>query len=208
MIAKSQGIMLVISGPSGAGKTTVISGLRREMPELHFSVSCTTRPPRPGERDGVDYHFLRPDDFAARLATGDFLEHAEVHGHRYGTLRDEVVPWLERSEDVLLDIDLQGARQVAESARTEPLLNRCLERVFIAPPSLEELERRLHTRNTESPESRRRRLANARTELAAWAEYDFLIINRQPECAVTELRCLIAALRLRTRRLQEMPDHA
>ncbi len=171
------GILLVVSGPSGAGKSTVIAALRRHLPELRFSVSCTTRPPRPGEQDGADYHFLSPEDFAARLAADAFLEHAEVHAHRYGTLRNEVAPRLEAGEDVLLDIDVQGARQIAARAARDPLVGRCLERVFLAPPSLTVLERRLRTRATDSDETIRRRLANARLEMTAWREYDFLVVN-------------------------------
>jgi len=197
------GILLVVSGPSGAGKSTVIAALRQRLPDLRFSVSCTTRGPRPGEKDGHDYHFLSPADFAARVAEDAFLEHAEVHAHRYGTLRSEVAPRLEAGQDVLLDIDVQGARQVAARAARDPLVARCLERVFLAPPGLAELERRLRARATDSDETIQRRLANARQEMAAWREYDFLVVNQDLPRAVDELHGLVVALHRRIRRLEE-----
>ncbi|MFA4943570.1 MAG: guanylate kinase [Lentisphaeria bacterium] len=190
------GCVVVLSGPSGAGKSTVCRQLLATQP-LHFSVSCTTRPPRPGEQGGRDYHFLSRAAFEAAIAADEFLEHAEVHGNYYGTLRAEVEPHLERGADVLLDIDVQGMRQVRERA-TATLAGRRAVYVFLAPPSLAELERRLRTRATDPEEAIRRRLANARRELAAWAEYDFLVVNDQIEAAVAELAAIIRAARCRT----------
>jgi guanylate kinase len=200
------GLLLVMSGPSGAGKSTVIAKLRDALPGLQFSVSCTTRPPRPGESDGVDYHFLSSAAFAERVAAGSFIEHADVHAHRYGTLRSEVAPHLEAGRDVLLDIDVQGARQIADRAGQDPLVARCLERVFLAPPSLDELERRLRSRGTDSETSIHHRLANARHEMAAWREYDFLVVNRDLLQAVAALRTVIDALHHRTRRMENADE--
>ena len=207
MNLKKTGLLVVICGPSGAGKSTVIALLRREVPDLQFSVSCTTRSPRAGEHDGLDYHFLSPETFAERVATGNFLEHAEVHAHRYGTLRSEVAPHLDAGRDVLLDIDIQGARQVAERAGQDNLVARSLERIFLAPPSFAELERRLRSRGTDNEKTIRRRLANARLEMAAWREYDFLVVNQDLPRAVADLRTLIDALHKRTRRLEDSDCH-
>jgi guanylate kinase len=199
--------LLVLSGPSGAGKSTVIAMLRNQRPDLQFSVSCTTRPTRPGERDGVDYHFISPAIFADRAAAGDFIEYAEVHAHHYGTLRCEVAHHLEAGRDVLLDIDVQGARQIAARASQDDLVARCLERIFLAPPNLAELERRLRSRATDNEETIRRRLANARVEMAAWREYDFLVVNQDLPLAVADLHTLIDALHKRTRRMEDFNSH-
>ncbi len=180
--------LIIVSGPSGSGKSTVIRQLLAEggLP-LRLSVSATTRPPRPGERDGVDYHFRTPERFRERVAAGDFLEWAEVHGNCYGTLRAEVDPYRARGVGVILDIDVQGAGQVR---RRYP--DSCS--VFLRAPSWDEYERRLRRRGTEDEAGIARRLATAKAELARAGEYDHVIVNDDLATAVAGLRRLAASL--------------
>lgn len=167
------------------GKGTVSADLRKRYPDIKLSVSATTRPPRPDEVDGVHYHFLTAEEFANRVARGEFLEHAKVHGrYHYGTLRATVDDLLDRGFDVILEIDLQGARQVREKMPEARL-------VFLAPPSWEELERRLINRGTEDAEERARRLETAKIELAAESEFHHTIINDDVHRATDELVALI-----------------
>ena len=174
----------MITGPSGVGKGTVIRALLERLPGFGLSVSATTRRPRPGEVDGRDYHFLTPEEFEERLRRGEFLEHATYAGNRYGTLRSE----LDRPvEGLVLEIELQGARQVRE-ALPEAV------RVFIAPPSEEALRERLVRRGLDSPEQVDSRLAAAREELAARSEFEHVIVNDQVERAVQELEGLVATM--------------
>ena len=198
------GVPLVVSGPSGAGKSTVCRELLAREPELHFSVSCTTRPARPGETDGAAYYFLSRAQFEARLATDGFLEHAEVHGNYYGTPRSEVITPISAGRDVLLDVDVQGARSLRHNLDAAvfgpPVF------VFIAPPSLVVLEQRLRGRGTESEETIQRRLCNARLEVTAWREYDFLVINDDVAAAVTRLQAILTAGRCATSRQQWSPS--
>lgn len=178
--------VLVITGPSGVGKGTLIRKLRDELPGTELSVSATTRPARPQEVDGVDYHFLDPEEFDRRVRAGEFVEHAEYAGNRYGTLRSE----LERpARLIVLEIDLQGARQVRATMPEA-------RQVFIAPPGneLEELERRLVERGAESPEQIARRLAVAREELAAQDEFQHRIVNADRDRAADELIRLAATM--------------
>lgn len=202
---KSQrlGIALIVSGPSGAGKSTVCNNLRKRHPELEFSVSCTTREPRKGEVDGKDYHFIDKKEFRRRVENGEFLEHADVHGNFYGTLKNEIINRVEAGKDVLLDIDVQGALQVKESSKKSSLLKKCSECVFLGPPSFEELERRLRSRGTEKEDSIRKRLDDAKTELDHWKDYDYLIINRDVEQAVEDMENLIDMLHKSTKRLED-----
>jgi guanylate kinase len=174
----------VITGPSGVGKGTLIRGLLERVPGLELSVSATTRPPRPGEVDGREYHFLNPEEFDRRVRAGDFVEHAVYAGNRYGTLRSE----LERpARGIVLEIDLQGARQVRET------LPEALQ-VFIAPPSLEALEARLRRRGADAPEQIRDRLAVAPRELAAQEEFSRVVVNDDLERALEELQQLAATM--------------
>ncbi|MFI7274798.1 guanylate kinase [Streptomyces sp. NPDC049879] len=176
--------LTVLSGPSGVGKSTVVAHLRKAHPELWLSVSATTRRPRPGERHGVQYYFVDDGEFDKLVANGELLEWAEFAGNRYGTPRRAVLERLERGEPVLLEIDLQGARQVRASMPDARL-------VFLAPPSWDELVRRLTGRGTEPPEVIERRLAVARTELAAETEFDVTLVNTSVEAVAAELLALI-----------------
>ena len=190
----NQTMLVVLSAPSGCGKTTIVRRVMADLPGLEFSVSHTTRAPRPGEVDGRDYHFVDRQAFLAirdREPSG-FLEWAEVHGNLYGTALESVRAQRAAGQDVLLDIDVQGARQVR--AVTDPVT------VFIAPPSLAELERRLRGRGSEDSETIALRLANAEREMRAVDEYDYLLVNDDLDEAVDSLRALLIAERLRRRR--------
>ncbi|MEU3355464.1 guanylate kinase [Streptomyces sp. NPDC037389] len=176
--------LTVLSGPSGVGKSTVVAHMRKAHPEVWLSVSCTTRKPRPGEREGVQYFFVDDEQFDKLIANGELLEWAEFAGNRYGTPRQAVLDRLEAGEPVLLEIDLQGARQVRETMPEARL-------VFLAPPSWDELVRRLTGRGTESPEVIERRLAAAKVELAAESEFDTTLVNTSVEDVARELLALL-----------------
>ena len=190
-----RGIMLVLSSPSGAGKTTISRKLLAREPGLAMSVSMTTRPKRPGEIDGVDYHFVSPADFDRMAAQGELLEHAAVFAHQYGTRRRTVASALAEGRDVLFDIDWQGTQQLAQNARAD------LVSVFVLPPSTAELERRLRTRAQDSEEVVAGRMAKAADEMSHWAEYDYIIVNREIEDSVASVQAILTAERLRRERL-------
>ena len=176
--------VFVITGPSGVGKGTLIRSLLQQVPELEVSVSATTRPPRPGEVDGVDYHFLTEAQFDERLAAGDFVEHASYSGHRYGTLRPELEGRLEAGVPVVLEIEIQGARQIREAMPDAV-------QVFIAPPSPEALKARLVGRGTNSPRDMDARMRTAREEMEAQAEFPHVVVNDRLETAVGELVAIV-----------------
>lgn len=178
------GRLFVITAPSGAGKTSLINALLRDDPRLKLSVSYTTRPPRPGERDGREYHFVDDATFLAMRERGEFLESAEVHGYRYGTSRKLITDTLAKGQDLVLEIDWQGAQQV------RALYPDCVG-IFIHPPSIEELERRMRARAQDSDAVIRRRLQNAREELAHASEFEYAIINKDFDTAKRELAEII-----------------
>ncbi len=176
--------MFVITGPSGVGKGTLIRGLLERIPELELSVSATTRPPRPGEQDGSHYHFLSPEEFERRVRAGEFVEHATYSGRRYGTLRSELERRTDRGAPVVLEIEVQGARQVRE-AMADAL------QVFIAPPSLDALRARLVGRGTDDPEQVEQRMQTAERELAARPEFAHVVVNDRLEQATDELVAIV-----------------
>ena len=180
------GHVFVITGPSGVGKGTLIRGLLERVPGLELSVSATTRAPRPGERDGVDYHFLDAGEFERRVAAGDFVEHAHYSGHRYGTLRSELERRVQEAAGVVLEIEVQGARQI-RAAMPEAV------QVFIAPPSVEALRARLVGRGTDAPADVEARLATALEELEAEAEFPHVVVNDRLEQATEELAGIVQA---------------
>ncbi len=196
------GVALIVSGPSGAGKSTVCDELKKLEPDLKFSISCTTRAPRNGEVNGREYYFISEEEFKSRIEDNFFIEYAEVHGNFYGTLRSEIIDRVSSGEDVLLDIDVQGAIQVKKYAKNDDILSKSLELVFIAPPDFDELEHRLRSRATESEESIRLRLENAEYELEKWNEYDFMVINKELEKAVEEMKTLLNVMHKSTKRLK------
>lgn len=189
------GTVIVMSGPSGAGKSSLCRPVINSMSDIDFSVSCTTRKPRPSEKDGADYYFISPEEFHRRVAANEFIEHADVHGNCYGTLRSEVIDRISQGEDVVLDVDVQGAMQIKQRCQSDELLRRCCRFVFIEPPSLEELERRLRKRATETPESLALRLHNARQEMRYAKEYEYRIVNDHLETAQRQFRDLIENFR-------------
>jgi guanylate kinase len=178
--------VFVITGPSGVGKGTLIQGLMRRLPQLQLSVSATTRAPRPGERDGLDYHFLSAEEFERRVRAGDFVEHADYAGRRYGTLRSELQERVQAGIPVVLEIEVQGARQI-RTTMPEAV------QVFIAPPSLTDLRARLVGRGTDGDEEVRRRLSVAEEELAARAEFAHVVVNDDLEHALAELTGIVSA---------------
>jgi guanylate kinase len=188
----------VVSAPSGAGKTTLVERIRRT-PNLFYSVSCTTRPPRAGEIDGQDYRFLSDKDFRERAEKGDFLEHAEVHSDYYGTLREPVVTNLTSGKDVLIDIDTQGAAVIRNSG--DSLIRDALADVFIMPPDLEELRKRLLKRGTETAEQIDSRLATAAREMEHWRDYRYTIISGSVEEDLQRFRQIMEAESYLSRRL-------
>jgi guanylate kinase len=187
---RASGNLLIVSAPSGAGKTTLVKALLARDSQVVYSVSCTTRAPRAGERDGIDYFFVSDEAFRQRIDAGEFLEHAEVHGHRYGTLRSWIEAQLQADRDVVLDIDTQGAEQV------RALMPEAVS-IFILPPSLAELESRLRARATDADAVIERRLAAARAEIAHAGEYDYVIINKDLDTAIADLAAVVRASRLR-----------
>ncbi len=190
MSDKGQGTLYIISAPSGAGKTSLVKALLESTDGMQVSVSHTTRPMRPGEVDGKAYHFTDVESFKARIDSGDFLEHAEVFGNFYGTSRSAVEEMLAQGLDVILEIDWQGAAQVRK------LIPEAVS-IFILPPSREELERRLRGRGTDADEVIARRLGEAVNEMGHYGEFDYLVFNDDFDLALTELRTIVLARRLR-----------
>jgi len=190
-----RGLMLVLSSPSGAGKTSISRELLKRDKNLTMSVSATTRPKRPGEVEGTDYYFVTPAAFDGMVARGEFLEHATVFGNRYGTPLAPVEKSLSEGKDVLFDIDWQGTQQIASKLRKD------LATVFILPPSTKDLEKRLHTRAQDPPDVVAERMAKAADEMSHYDAYDYIVINRDLDRSVGEVQAILAAERLNQRRL-------
>ena len=192
------GILCVLSAPSGAGKTTLVDALRQTS-EFVYSVSCTTRPARAGEIEGEDYRFLSEEEFNARAKSGEFLEQATVHGHRYGTLLKPIVEDLMNGRDVLIDIDTQGAANIRR--HKDEFIRQALADIFIMPPDVDELRRRLTKRGTETTEQIEARLITAIREMESWPQYRYTIISRTTEEDLEKFRHIINAERYLSRRL-------
>jgi guanylate kinase len=192
------GILFVISAPSGAGKTTVVQALRKTG-NFFYSVSCTTRAPRAGEINGEHYRFLSAPDFHARIDAGDFLEHAKVHQDLYGTLREPLLTNLQNGVDVLIDIDTQGAASIRNSEN--PIVRRALADIFIMPPNLEELRRRLMKRATETAQQIESRLAAATREMELWRDYRYTVVSGSVEEDLENVRSIMSAETFLSRRL-------
>ena len=189
-------LLILISAPSGGGKTTLCQHLLAGHPEMTRAITCTTRAPRPGERDGVDYYFLDPAAFARRVAEGGLLEHASVYGHCYGTPKSEVLERLRQGNDVLLAVDVQGAAAVCSAAARDPGLRGALVTVFLTPPSLAELEGRLRKRATDSEAALRKRLGVARAEIAQWPNFKYLLLSTTVAEDLRRMECIIQAERM------------
>ena len=189
--AKSSPLLLLISAPSGGGKTTLCQQLLRARRNMVRAITCTTRPPRPGEKNGVDYYFLKPDDFLRRVQAGNFLEHATVYGNSYGLLKSELLSKLRAGKDVLLNVDVQGAASIRHAAQSEPELKHALVTVFLTPTSVAEIERRLKKRGADSPEVIRKRVAAAKQEIVQWKNFDYLLISSSKQ---EDLRLALAII--------------
>lgn len=194
-----RGLMLVLSSPSGAGKTTLTKLLRDEEPSLTLSISVTTRQRRPSEVDGVHYFFIAPDDFIAMRDRGDLLEWAEVHGNFYGSPRKEIEKALAGGKDILFDIDYQGAMQVRKTAPDDVVS------IFILPPSIPELRRRLERRAEDSASVIQQRLKNAKNEIDRWRDYDYVLVNDDLQETFAKIRAILAAERLKRERQTGLP---
>jgi guanylate kinase len=190
-------LLILISAPSGGGKTTLCQHLLDRHPEMTRAITCTTRAPRPGERDGADYYFLDSAAFAQRVAAGGFLEHAAVYGHSYGTPKSEVLERLGQGRDVLLTVDVQGAATICSAAAQDAELRRALVTVFLTPVSLAELEGRLRHRATDAEAVLQKRLGVARAEIAQWRNFQYLILSTTIAEDLRRMECVIQAERMR-----------
>lgn len=197
---KRRGLMLVLSSPSGAGKTTISRAILQSDPNVTMSISCTTRKKRPGEVAGVDYHFIAEEEFGLMINRGQFLEYARVFGNMYGTPREPVEMTLRAGGDILFDIDWQGTQQLAEKARDD------LVSIFILPPSAQELERRLINRAQDDAAEIKNRMGKAADEMSHWAEYDYVIVNNDISESVVRVRSILESERLKRRRQEGLSD--
>jgi len=198
-------LLIIVSAPSGGGKTTVCQQLLSARPDMTRAITCTTRPPREGERDGVDYYFLDAACFLKRVQAGNFLEHATVYGHSYGTLKSEVLEKLRHGKDVLLIVDVQGASSIRDRAQEDPELKRALVSVFLTPQSLTQLETRLKKRGTDSTAVINRRLGVARQEITQWKHFDYLLISDTIPEDLRRMLAIVEAEKMKSGRAQP-PD--
>jgi guanylate kinase len=194
-------LLILISAPSGGGKTTLCHQLLAACPGMTRAVTCTTREPRPGEQDGVDYYFLDAASFLRRVQAGNFLEHATVYGHSYGILKAEVLGKLRQGRDVLLSVDVQGAATIREKAQTDAELKQALVSVFLTPRSLTVLEERLSKRGTDAAAVIQKRLGVARQEIAQWKHFDYLLISARVEDDLRRALAIVEAERMRSARV-------
>ena len=197
-----RGLLIILSSPSGAGKSTLAKRLRAWDPSIAFSVSATTRPPRRGEVDGQDYHFLSADEFRKSVAGGGMLEHAHVFGHFYGSPKAPVEAAIAQGRDVLFDIDWQGGQQITNSSLKDAVVS-----VFILPPSIAELERRLNARGQDSASVIAERMTKSRAEISHWAEYDYVLINDDLDECDRRLKSILSAERLKRIRRPGLVEH-
>jgi guanylate kinase len=201
-VKKSAPLLILISAPSGGGKTTLCQQLLRARPDMTRAITCTTRAPRPGEKDGVDYHFFDASEFLKRLHAGNFLEHATVYGNSYGILKSELLGKLREGKDVLLNVDVQGAATIREQSESELELKRALVTVFLTPTPLSALEERLQKRGTDAVAVIQKRLAVARQEIAQWKNFDYLLVSGTKPEDLRRMLAIIEAEKMRSARSQ------
>ena len=194
-------LLVLISAPSGGGKTTLCQQLLAARPQMTRAVTCTTRLPREGERDGVDYYFLDASSFLRRVQAGNFLEHATVYGNSYGILKAEVLGKLRQGKDVLLNVDVQGAATIREKAQEDPELQRALVSVFLTPPSMSIVETRLRRRATDSEAVIQKRLSVARQEIAQWKNFDYLLLSSSIADDLRRMLAIVEAEKMRSVRV-------
>ena len=194
-------LLILISAPSGGGKTTLCHQLLAACPGMTRAITCTTRPPRQGEQDGVDYYFLDAAAFLKRVQAGNFLEHATVYGHSYGTLKSEVLGKLRQGRDVLLSVDVQGAAAIRETTKTDAELKQALVSIFLTPPSLAVLEERLRKRGTDSEAVIQKRLSVARQEIAQWKHFDYTLISASISDDLRRALAIVEAEKMRSCRV-------
>jgi len=201
----SSPLLVLISAPSGGGKTTLCQQLLAARPQMTRAVTCTTRPPRKGERDGADYYFLDAGSFLKRVQAGNFLEHATVYGNSYGTLKAEVLGKLRQGSDVLLNVDVQGAATIRQKAQEDEELKRALVSVFLTPPSMDVLEERLRGRGTDTEPVIQKRLSVARQEIAQWKNFEYLLLSSSIEEDLRRILAIVEAEKMQSSRAQA-PD--
>jgi guanylate kinase len=201
-MATTSPLLILISAPSGGGKTTLCHQLLAARPGMTRAVTCTTRAPREGERDGVDYYFFNAESFLKRVQAGNFLEHATVYGNSYGTLKSEVLGRMRQGQDVLLNVDVQGAATIREKAQEDQELRRALVSVFLTPPSIGILEERLRKRGTDSGATIQKRLAVARQEIAQWKHFDYLLLSGSINEDLRRMLAIVEAEKMKAARVQ------
>ena len=201
-VAITSPLLILISAPSGGGKTTLCQRLLTARPNMSRAITCTTRLPRQGERDGVDYYFLTAESFLKRVHAGNFLEHATVYGNSYGTLKSEVLGRMRQGQDVLLTVDVQGAATIRQKAQEDPELRDALISVFLTPPSVSVLQERLEKRGTDAAETIKKRLAVARQEITQWKHFDYLLLSESIEEDLRRMLSIVEAEKMRSSRVQ------